>query len=219
MQYETQLSLRESLLNDRSQLAQSLNSQLIPKLLRPAMRLLANQPFPVNPNTGDIQLLCWSMVVEQALRDMHQISLLNPQIRFGVVEQVVEVLQVGLVATNILCRVDGVEMAALQRARKRPRERFTVDIGQRDQLEALPQGLNCFNRVVEGRVLADFRTVFFGGLVDFVLAELAVCDESEVFHIASETFGNDIALEHRRVLALDFDIVVVDAVQCFRARR
>ena len=123
---------------------------------------------------------------------MHQLLLLDPEIGFGVIEQVVEVLQVGFVTTNILSRVDCVEVTTFQRACKRSRERVTIDIGQRDQLEALSKRLNRFDRVFESRVLADLRSVFFGGLVDFTLAELAVCDNSEVLDIASEALGDDL---------------------------
>lgn len=50
------------------------------------MRLLANQSFPVNPNTLEINFLRRPMVVEQALRHMHQFLLLNPEVGLDMFE-------------------------------------------------------------------------------------------------------------------------------------
>lgn len=101
------VSLRcKGLLYNLSKFSKCLNAQLIAKL-----RALANT-LPVHPHTLDIHLLRRRLVMGQGIGNMAELILLNTKVTLHVVQQVVEVLQIGLVAANVLCSVDCIEVAA-----------------------------------------------------------------------------------------------------------
>lgn len=82
--------------------------------------------LPINPHALNTHLLRRPMIVEQALRNMHQPLLLDAKISLQMLEQVVEILQIRLVAPDILGCVDRVEMTACQRTLERLRKGSAV---------------------------------------------------------------------------------------------
>src|SRR4029078_2202075 len=72
-----------------------------------ARTLLAEAP--VDPGAGKAGAFGWHMVVVKTLGRMQDLGFANAEIDFEMLEQIVEVAWIGLIGTNILGRVDGIE--------------------------------------------------------------------------------------------------------------
>ena len=87
---------------------------------------------PVDPGRRNAHPVGRGMVVEQALRDMQQLALVDAR-RRCTVEQEFEIAKIGLVGTDFLRREDLIEFDPEPAVAAR--EAGAIDVGKDDQLE------------------------------------------------------------------------------------
>lgn len=162
------------------------------------------RPFPVDPDTAHAHLLRRDVVVEDALGDVQDLVLFHARVLLRVAQQVLEVAQVGLVATDVLGGVDAEEVDAGQRSGEGLAETLPVDVAHRDEFVVLGQPPAGVHGVRESRPRADAVAEPPGLSVEVPVLDAEGGTQAEV------RLAQDLAVPHRGVFGLHLRLDLVE---------